>query len=138
MFHRPLRACTAGLWLAGAALAGGSAIPALSRLGIGQALVFTAVAVVAAVLSLAVLRAARWALWVSTFALGGQVGAVLGTASELAVGINPGKATQLRQLGVDPTAGVLINLAYSGLASLLFFWLSWRWLRHRANRLPRP
>jgi hypothetical protein len=70
---------------------------------------------------------------VGTFALGGQVGAVLGTSVELAVGINPGKATQLRQLGVDPTAGVLINLTYSDLASMLFFWLSWRWHHHRAD-----
>jgi hypothetical protein len=42
-----------------------SAVVAVFRIGPGQALAFAAVALAGAVLALAVLRMARWALWLS-------------------------------------------------------------------------
>jgi hypothetical protein len=135
VFHRRLRWCAAGLTLAGTGLAASTAVLAFTRLGAAQALVFAAVAVGLTVLAVAVLRAARWALWIVAVTLAGQITAVIGTIWELAVGVDDGKASQLRQLGFDPTAGVLINLAYSTLALLLFGWLAVRWwrVRHAAN-----
>jgi hypothetical protein len=129
VFHRRLRRCVAALSMAGAGLAGVSAVLALARLGTGQALAFTAVALASTVLAIAVLRAAAWALWISIVALGGQLAAVAGIVWELAAGIDAGKAGMLRRLGFDPTLGVLINLVYSTVASLLFGWLVARWLR---------
>lgn len=135
VFHRPLRWCAAGLYLAGTALAGMSTVLALARLGTGQALVFATVAAVSAALAIAVSRAARWALWISVVLLAGQVGAVAGTIWELAAGIDARKAAELRRMGFDPTFGVLINLIYSAVASLLFGWLVTRWLRTRRVRI---
>jgi hypothetical protein len=135
-FHRPLRRCTAGLSLAGTILAGGTAVLALTRLGPGQALVFTTVAVCTAVFAVAVLRAARWALWLATWLLAGQFGAVAGIIWELSSGVDGRKAGQLRRLGFDPTVGVLVNLAYSATGSLLFVWLAVRWWRLRQTAKP--
>jgi hypothetical protein len=134
VFHRRLRWCAAGLTLAGAGLAGSTAVLASTRLGVGSALVFAAVAVGLTALAVAILRAARWALWLVAVTLAGQITAVVGTIWELAVGIDDGKASQLRRLGFDPTAGVLINLAYSTVALLLFGWLAVRWWRVRDAR----
>jgi hypothetical protein len=131
VFHRRSRWCAAGLTLAGAGLAASTAVLASTRLGVGSALVFAAVAVGLTVLAVAVLRAARWALWLVAVTLAGQITAVVGTIVELAVGIDAGKANQLRRLGFDPTVGVLINLAYSTAAVLLFGWLAVRWWRVR-------
>jgi hypothetical protein len=80
--HQPERAVLnlarlAIIDVAGTGLAGMSAVLAFARLGTGEALVFAAVAVVSAVLAVAVLRAARWALWITAVSSGGQIGAVL-------------------------------------------------------------
>lgn len=136
VFNRRLRWCAAGLTLAGTVLASSTAVLAFTRLGTGQALVFATVAGCLTVLAVAVLRAARWALWVVAVTLAGQLTAVVGTIWELVVGIDGGKASQLHRLGFNPTLGVLINLAYSAVASLLFGWLAVRWwrVRHGAGR----
>jgi methyltransferase (TIGR00027 family) len=131
VLHRPVRRCAAGLYLAGAALAAGTAVPAYARLGTGQALAFAAVAVVSAAVAVAVLRAARWALWLTVVFTAGQLSAVVGIGWELSAGIDEGKAGELRRLGVDPTVGVLVNLVYSALAVLLFGWVALRWRRLR-------
>jgi ABC-type uncharacterized transport system permease subunit len=110
-----------------------SAVLAFGRLGAGQSLAFAVVAVVLAVLAVFVLRGARWALWVSVVGSGGQAAAVIGTVWELAVGIDAGKARNLRRLGFDPTLGVVINLVYSAVASVLFGWLVVRWWRLRRS-----
>jgi hypothetical protein len=136
VFHRPARWCAAALCLTAAGLAGASAVPALHRLGPGQAAVFMVVAVLSAVLATAVLRAARWALWLCLVSCGGQVTAIAGTTWELAHGVDAAKARQIRALGVDPETGVTVNLVYSALATALFVWLAVRWLR--AHRRPRP
>ena len=131
VFHRRLRWCAAGLCLAGAGLAGSTAVLAFTRLGVGQALVFAVVAACLAALAISVLRAARPALWLTAVVLAGQITAVAGTIWELAAGIDEGKASQLQRLGFNPTLGVLINLAYSAIAVLLSGWLAVRWWRVR-------
>jgi hypothetical protein len=134
-FHRPLRRWAAALCLAGTGLAGMSSVLASTRLGTGQAVVFAVVAVGLAVLAVAVLKAARWALLVAAVAMGGQIAGVAGTVWELSAGVDGAKADELRRLGFDPTFGVILNLVYSALASLVFVWLvvRWRRLRHDAR-----
>jgi hypothetical protein len=134
-FHRPLRWCTAALCFAGTGLAVAAMVPAYTRLGAAQGVVFTVVAVVSIGFAVAVLRVARWALLAAVVLLGGQFAAVVGTIWELRIGIDAGKATQLRAMGFDPTAGVVINLVYSAAGSALFCWWAWRWYRaHRSSR----
>ena len=127
-FHQPLRAATAALTLTGSALAAGTAGPAFTRLGPGQGLAFGAVAMVTVVLAVQVWRGARWALGLAALGLAGQLAAVAGTLWELSTGIASSKARDLSQLGVSPTMGLLVNLAYSTTAVLLFLWLARRWL----------
>ena len=131
VFHRPLRRCGAALCAVGAGLAGVSAALAPARLGTGPGLVFAVVAAVLGVLAVAVLRARRWALWIVTVGSAGQIAAVIGTVWELRTGMEATKAAQVRRLGFDPAAAMAMNLAYSALASLLFFWIAVRWWRAR-------
>jgi pimeloyl-ACP methyl ester carboxylesterase len=126
-FHRPLRTATAALVLAGVLLAAGTAGPAFARLGMAQGLAFLAVAVAGIGLAIAVLRGARWALASVTVALGGQLAAIVGTVWELTSGTAASKAGMLRQLGISPVAGLLVNVAYSTVAVVLFGWLAQRW-----------
>jgi hypothetical protein len=37
----------------------------------------------------------------------------------------------IRQLGLPPVAGLLVNLAYSSVAVVIFSWAAQRWLRAR-------
>ena len=55
------------------------------------------------------------------------------TVAELVVGVDAGKARQVRLLGFDPVVAIIINLAYSVLAVVLFCWLVVRWLRWRSG-----
>jgi hypothetical protein len=132
VFDRRLRWCAAMLVLCGTGLAAVSVEPGFRRLGTGQGLAFVAVAVVSAAFAVAVLRAWRWALALCGVALGGQVFAVVGTIAELVVGIDAGKARQVRLLGFDPVVAVSINLVYSAVGFALFCWLVARWLRWRS------
>jgi hypothetical protein len=129
-----LRTATAALALAGALLAAATAGPAFTRLGTADGLAFLTVAIAATGLAVAVLRGARWALATAAVLLGGQLAAVIGTIWELAGGIAASKAGTLRQLGISPTAGLLINLAYSTVSVALFCWLAQRWLSARRLR----
>ncbi len=145
VFHRPSRWCAAGLCFAGTGLAGWSAIVAGPRLGTGPALAFATVALACTAVGVAVLRAASWvvqrrrvgarigyaALWTVAVVFAGQVFAVAGTAWELSTGVDAGKAGELRRLGVDPTAGVLVNLVWSALACTLAGWLAVRWVNRQ-------
>jgi hypothetical protein len=133
VFGRPLRWYAAVLVLAGAMLAGMSAVLSVGRLGATAAVTFATVAVVCTVVAVAVLHAARWALWLIVVFSGGQIVAVIGTIWELATGVEAAKADQLRRLGFDPTAGVVINLVYSALAVVLFGCLAVRWWRARRS-----
>jgi len=139
-FHRPLRAATAALALAGAALAAVTAGPAFAHLGTGQGLGFLAVAATGTGLAIAVLRGVRWALATAAAGLGGQLAAVVGTVWELIGGISAQKARTLHRLGLSPTAGLLVNLVYSTVAVTLFCWLAHRWLNQQpcAENRPEP
>jgi ABC-type branched-subunit amino acid transport system permease subunit len=114
-------------------LAGFTAPLAWRRIDFPAALPFIAVTVGLSVLALAVLRANRVALIVSTFGLGAQVLGVVGSAWELLGGVHGSKATELRRLGIDPELGVALNLVYSAVASAVFVWVMARW---RSARQP--
>ncbi len=131
VFHSPLRSTVAGLWLVGVALAGSTAPLAWRRTGVVAALPFVAAATGLAVLALAVLRANRLALTVSTVLLGAQILGVLGSAWQLLSGVYGSKADELRRLGIDPEFGVALNLVYSAVASAVFAWVLTRWLATR-------
>ena len=115
------------------ALAGFTAPLAWRRIDALAALPFIAVTVGLMVLALAVLRANRVALIISTVGLGAQVLGVLGSAWELLSGVHGSKATELRRLGIDPELGVALNLLYSAVASAVFIWVMARW---RSGRQP--
>ena len=127
----------ASLWLVGVALAGFTAPLAWQRTGVASALPFIAVALAGVVLAVAVLRANRAALAISTVGLGGQILGVIGSAWELSQPGQGSKGRELRRLGVDPTLGVALNLVYSALASAVFVWLATRWLAARQGRVAR-
>jgi hypothetical protein len=74
-------------------------------------------------------RDVRWAVFVTLIALAGQSIAVAGIAIELITGVAAVKANQLRQLGFDPTTGVVINLVYSSIGLGLFCWYAERRLK---------
>ena len=122
---RPVRRAVAGLWLAGAALAGGSAPVAAVRDRPGSGLVYGVVATTLIVLALATAGAARWALRVSVVLLALQLLGAIGSGWELVHGVAGSKAHELRELGVDPTLGVALNFVYSVAAFGLFVW-AWR------------
>jgi hypothetical protein len=130
-FHPPLRSTVAGLWLVGVALAGFTAPLAWRRTGVVAALPFVAAAAGLAVLALAVLRANRLALTVSTVLLGAQILGVLGSAWQLLSGVHGSKAAELHRLGIEPELGVALNLVYSAVASAVFVWVLTRWLAAR-------
>ena len=131
VFHHRLRVTVAGLWLVGVGLAGFTAPRAWDRTGVAAALPFLAVTVGGIVLATAVLRANRAALAISTILLGAQILGVIGSAWQLADGVQGSKARELRDLGFDPEPGVALNLLYSAVASAVFAWAVARWLADR-------
>jgi hypothetical protein len=110
------------LWLLGATIAGLSTWLALLKLGALAGLPYALVAAGLVVLALATRRRVPWALAASLFLLGLQLLGVVGSVIELRLGEAASKTSTLRSLGVDPTLGILANLAYSAAASGLFGW----------------
>jgi len=131
VFHRQLRSTVAGLWLAGVGLAGFTAPLAWRRTGAASALPFIAVVFGLTGLAVAVLRANRAGLIISTVLLGAQILGVIGSAWQLAQGVEGTKATELGRLGIDPELGVALNLLYSAVAAAVFGWIVKRWLSRR-------
>ncbi|MEA5453964.1 hypothetical protein SPF06_04435 [Sinomonas sp. JGH33] len=137
--YRPLRMAVAALWLVGAALAGATAPIAAVRLNFPSALVFAVVAVAAVILAVSTLRGRKWALAIDVLGCAGQVLGVIGTVWELADPVGTAKSLELQALGFDPTVAVVINLAYSAVASLLFGWMAFRFVaKRRAARRAEP
>jgi uncharacterized membrane protein YecN with MAPEG domain len=136
VFHRPLAISVAGLIFAGVGLAVTALILAVAHRDTGQALAYIPVAVGLTAVAVMMLRGTRWAIQVVIVGLAGQLAAIAGIMWELSHGIDARKASQLRQLGFDPTAGVVINLIYSSIGFALFGWFATRWLvaRRRAQR----
>jgi hypothetical protein len=133
-FHRPLAISVAGLMLVGVGLAVTALVLAIAHRETGQALAYIAVAIGLTGVAVMVLRGTRWVIQVVIVALGGQLAAIVGTAWELSQGVDGRKAGQLRRLGFDPTAGVVINLIYSSIGFALFCWFATRWLAARRRR----
>lgn len=133
--HRPLRVLAVGWLLCGCGLAAVSAGLAFARVSARDAVAYTVVAVVLAAVAAAVARGVRWVSALILVVFAGQVFAVAGLLVELAGGVAPAKAAQLRQLGVAPTVGVAVNLALSVAALAIFAWFLLRYLRlRRAGR----
>jgi hypothetical protein len=134
---RHLRNLVAGLWLLGSAIAAFTAVLALVRLGAASAAPYAGAAIGLVVLAAATHRVSRWALALSMLLLGSQLLGVVGSAIELNLGEAAGKAAALRALGIDPTLGIALTLAYSAAASALFGWSVARCVarRHRSPQL---
>ena len=132
-FHRPLAISVAGLIFAGVGLALTALILAVAHRDTGQALAYIPVAVGLTALAVMVLRGTRWAIQV-VVAFAGQLAAIAGIMRELSHGIDARKASQLRRLGFDPTAGVVINMIYSSIGFALFCWFARRWHNGKAKR----
>lgn len=122
-FHRPLRLAVTGVILAGATIAATAAILSLTHHTLARLAAF----IVVALALIFVWRGVRWAVLVTLAGLAGQVLAVAGATAELAGGVADVKAHQLRQLGFDPTAGVMVNLIYSSIGFAVFGWFALRW-----------
>jgi hypothetical protein len=118
----PIRRAAAALWIAGAAIAGVTALLAAAHESTASGLVFATVAIALLMLAIATARATRWALVVTMVLLGAQVFGALGSGWELLHGADGDKAQELRSLGIDPTFGIALNLVYSLLAFGLFVW----------------
>ncbi|MGE2816173.1 hypothetical protein ACQI5H_13675 [Mycobacterium heidelbergense] len=133
-FHRPLAISVAGLMLAGVGLAVTALVSAVAHRETGQALVYVPVAIVLTGVAVLVLRGTRWVIRLVLVVLAGQLVAIAGIIWELSHGIDARKAGQLRELGFDPTAGVVINLIYSSVGFALFCWFATRWLAARRRQ----
>jgi hypothetical protein len=72
------------------------------------------------VLTAATLRGERWALAIDTVLLAASILGVAGVLFELSHFDTSEKAAQVRALGVDPLLGLLLNLAYSAIGTVLF------------------
>ncbi len=129
VFSRWLRNSTTALWVAGVTLAGFTAPVAAARLGVVTSLPFVLAAAALILLAFGTFREAGLALVVSVALLGAQLIGVTGSAWELFLAEETAKSRQLRSLGFDPTLGILFNLVYSAVASLLFVWVLVRWRR---------
>ena len=135
------RRAVVAVWLAGAAIAGAVAPLAAVRDGAGPGLVYVAVATALIVLAVHTARGRRWALRMSLVLLGLQLLGAIGSAWELEHGVAAAKAASLHRLGVDPTFGVALSLAYSAIAFTIFLWIWHSWsvragdiCGHRARR----
>jgi len=134
-FDRPLRRAVAALWAAGSAICAVTAVVALVRIGGPPALALALPAVGLCALAAGTSRGARWALAVSFVLLGLQLVGAAGSAWELGHVQADDKSDWLRALGVDPTLGVALDLAYSTVASAVFAWAAVRLLTR--GRQPR-
>jgi hypothetical protein len=134
-FHRPLAISVAGLMLAGVGLAVTALVLAVTHRQTAQALAYIPVAIGLTGVAVMVLRGTRWVIRIIIVVLAGQLAAIAGTTWELSHRIDARKAGQLRQLGFDPTAGVVLNLIYSSIGFALFCWFAARWLAARRRQI---
>jgi hypothetical protein len=120
--HPPLKLAITVLIAGGAGLAAAAAVLSATH-GLATLIpVFATVTLALTVLAVLVWRELRWAVLITLIALAGQAIAVAGILIELTTGIAAVKADQLRQLGFDPTTGVIVNLIYSSIGFALFCW----------------
>jgi hypothetical protein len=127
----PLKLALTLLIAVGSGLAATAAVLSAAHNRVAQVPAFATVTLALAVLSMLVWREVRWAVLITLIALAGQSIAVAGIVVELTAGIAPAKASQLRELGFDPTVGVIINLIYSSTGLVLFGWYGTLRLKRR-------
>ena len=135
IFRPQIRIAVVTLTAGGVILAGGTAVDAAFRLGALSAMALMGLAVALTILSIAIWKGARLARMASLVATGGQLVAILGLVWELSHGIDPGKANELLQLGVDPYLGLWANVAYSSAAVAIFLWAIVPLVIHRRLRV---
>ena len=111
-----------GLWLLGSLIAASTALLAVVKLGAAAAAPYAGAPIGLALLAAGTHRRSRWAVALSVLLLGSQIVGVVGSAIELSLGEAADKAATLRSLGIDPTLGIALNLAYSVAAAGLFCW----------------
>jgi len=120
------REAAALLLLVGVGLAGWSALVSVGRGNDLNAVVYLAVVVVLVVVAGALVAGSRAAEVAVAVALAASLPGIVGAAAELVVGVDAGKATEVRSLGVDPRLAVALNLAYFFLAAAIASWLGVR------------
>lgn len=121
--HGRLRRAFVGFWLAGALLAGATAIIAAVRNGdVAGAAGYAATAAALLALAAGTARGSRPAIAIGLVVCAVQPLAVAVTAWELTHRIPQDQAAKVRSLGVTPTVGVSTNLCLAACASILAVW----------------
>ena len=126
MLSRPLRRALAGLWMAGACLAGMTAILSFTH-HLDQAVPYTVITVALALMAVYTARGQRVVLLVGLAICSLQPIAAIAAAWELVNGIARSQVRKLDDLGIDPTFGVALNVVFSVVASLLAVWAYREW-----------
>lgn len=117
IFDRPIRLTVAILWFVGAGFAVLAAVLSSIHPGAGPPGLFLVAAGALTGLGCATFQSRTWAIAVSLVLLAGQVIGVAGSTLQLAHGIDPGKAAELRALGFEPRVGIAVNLVFSLIAT---------------------
>jgi hypothetical protein len=123
ILDRHVRLAIVAMWLCGVGLAGGTAIVAASRVGLGASVPYLGATLLLVGLTLGTVACIRWVLVADVIIMALQVVGVLGSAIELIRGASPIKAAELHLLGVDVRTALLSNLIYSLLATVIFVWM---------------
>src|SRR3954454_16054876 len=126
MFSRPLRLGVAGLWGAGACLAGMTAILSFTH-HLDQAIPYAVITVLLVLMAIYTARGQRVALMVGLAICALQPIAAIAAGWELLNGISKSQVHKLDDLGIDPTFGVALNVVFSVVASLLAVWAYREW-----------
>jgi hypothetical protein len=132
MFSRPLRLALAGLWIAGACLAGMTAILSFTH-HLGQAVPYTLITVALVLMAIYTARGRRVITLVGLAICALQPIAAIAAAWELVNGISESQVRKLDDLGIDPTFGVALNVVFSVAASLLAVWAYREWRTARGS-----
>jgi hypothetical protein len=125
---RPLSRALAAYWLVGFIISEVAGILAFRRIGSTGSIPFVIPAIVLFVLGFATFWRNSWALAIGAILSAAQIVGTAGCIVELHAGISAMKSAELHALGVDPTAGVVLNLIYSIAGSALFLWIFARFI----------
>jgi purine-cytosine permease-like protein len=126
MFPRALRVALAALWVAGALLAGTTAILSWTH-HLGQAVPYGVISVGLLLMAVYTARGHRAVTLVGLAICALQPFAAIAAAWELVNGISASQVHKLEDLGIDPTFGVALNVVFSTVASVLAVWAYRAW-----------
>jgi hypothetical protein len=132
MFSRHLRLALAGLWIAGAVLAGMTAVLSFAH-HLGQAVPYTVITVALVLMAIYTARGQRVVTLIGLAICAVQPIAAIAAAWELVNGISRSQVRKLDDLGIDPTFGVALNVVFSVVASLLAVWAYLEWRAARSS-----